>query len=71
MVVGSLEMGDLDLCEGCIFGKQSRKSFSVGKSWRVARCLVLVHADLCGLMKIESHLVGIGIFFYLLITIAI
>lgn len=54
MVVGLPEMGKLDLCEGCIFGKQSRKPFPVGKSWRASQCLELVHAYLCGLMKNES-----------------
>jgi len=53
MVAGLPEMGHLDLYEGCIFGKQSRKSFPIGKSWRVSRCLELVHADLCGPMNTE------------------
>jgi len=54
MVIGLPKVGDLELCEACIFGKQSRKSFPVGKSWRASSCLELVHADLCGPMKIES-----------------
>lgn len=50
MVVGLPEIGYLDLCEDCIFGKQCGKSFPVGKSWRVSPC-ELIHTNLCGPMK--------------------
>lgn len=62
MVIGLPKINELDLCEGCIYGKQIRKSFPVGKSWRVTGCLKLVHAELCGPMKTAS-LVEVGIFF--------
>lgn len=54
MVIGLPKIKELDLCEGCIYGKQTRKLFPVGKSWRATTCLELVHADLCGPMKMES-----------------
>nr|GFD31008.1 retrovirus-related Pol polyprotein from transposon TNT 1-94 [Tanacetum cinerariifolium] len=42
------------VCEGCMAGKQTRKSFPVEKSKRAEDVLELVHADLCGPMKTES-----------------
>lgn len=54
MVFGLPKIESFGLCEGCIFGKQSKKSFPVGKSWRASECLELVHADLCGPMQTKS-----------------
>lgn len=54
MVVGLPKIGEIDLCEGCIYGKQTKKPFPVGKSWRATTSLELVHADLCGPTKTES-----------------
>lgn len=55
MVLGLPKIDALEnVCEGCIYGKQSKKSFPVGKSWRATTCLELVHADLCGPMNTES-----------------
>lgn len=72
MVVGLPEIGELNLCESCIFGKQSRKSFPVGQSWRATCCLELVHADLCGPMKTElSRLMGVNFLCYLPMIIAV
>ena len=34
MVLVLLKNSSLDLCKGCIYGKQTRKSFPVGKPWR-------------------------------------
>ena len=31
-----------------------RRSFPIEKAWRASTCLEFIHADLCGLMKIES-----------------
>ncbi|KAL0537088.1 hypothetical protein IC582_026058 [Cucumis melo] len=42
------------LCEGCLHGKQSRKSFPQESSWRARRPLELVHTDLCGPIKPSS-----------------
>ncbi|KZV18661.1 hypothetical protein F511_40615 [Dorcoceras hygrometricum] len=42
------------VCEGCIYGKQSKRSFPVGQSWRATEPLELVHADLCGPMRTET-----------------
>lgn len=43
-----------NMCEGCIYGKQHRKSFLVGKSWRATSCLEIIHADPCGPMNTQS-----------------
>lgn len=48
------QIGSLDLCKGCIYGKQARKSFPSGQSWRASKCLELIYADLCGPMKTIS-----------------
>ena len=53
-VIGLQKFIELDLCEGCIYQKNTRKSFPVGKSWRAKTCLELVHVDLCGPMKMET-----------------
>jgi hypothetical protein len=42
------------LCEGCLFGKQSRKSFPKEASTRANKSLQLVHADVCGPIKPSS-----------------
>ncbi|KAL0554273.1 hypothetical protein IC582_008190 [Cucumis melo] len=42
------------LCEGCLHGKQSRKSFPQESSSRARRPLELVHTDLCGPIKPSS-----------------
>ena len=42
------------LCEGCLFGKQSRKSFPKEASTRTNKPLQLVHADVCGSIKPSS-----------------
>lgn len=54
MVLGLPKTGEIELCEGCIYGKQSRGSFPSGKAWRASECLELLHADLCGPMKTVS-----------------
>lgn len=45
---------DDSLCEGCVYGKQHRLPFQVGKAWRAKEPLTLVHADICGLVRIPS-----------------
>ncbi|XP_074283722.1 uncharacterized protein LOC141608081 [Silene latifolia] len=65
LVDGLPGIGELGICEGCIYGKQSRDSFPTGKAWRASECLELVHADLCGPMQTES-LGGSKYFFYYL-----
>ena len=42
------------MCEGCIYGKQSKKLFPIGKAWRAYNCLELIHADLYGPMNTKS-----------------
>lgn len=54
MVHGLPKIESLELCEGCIYGKQSKHPFPVGKSWRASKILELVHADLCGPMRTKS-----------------
>lgn len=43
------------LCKGCALGKQTRRSFPIGKAKRAKEKLELVHADICGPMRTESH----------------
>ena len=54
MVLGLPKIDSIELCEGCIYVKQTRKSFLVGKAWRASKCLKLIHADLCGPMHTSS-----------------
>lgn len=54
LVIGLPEIDDIDLCKGCVYGKQSRKSFPVNKAWKASNYLKLVHADVCGPMSVES-----------------
>ena len=54
MVLRLPRIDALEFCEGCVYGKQNKNSFPVGKSWRASSCLELVHADLCGPMSVES-----------------
>jgi hypothetical protein len=42
------------ICEGCIFGKQHRESFPVGKSYREKDPLEIVHSDICRPMQTPS-----------------
>ena len=42
------------VCEGCIFGKQHRETFSVEKSYRARTPLEIVHSDICGPMQTSS-----------------
>jgi hypothetical protein len=42
------------ICEGCIFGKQHKESFPVGKSYRARDPLEIVHSDICGPMQTTS-----------------
>lgn len=41
MVFGLPKVENLDFCESCVYGKQSKKVFPVGKSWRASVCAVL------------------------------
>lgn len=54
MVVGLPKIDTLEFCDGCVYGKQHKASFPVGKAWRASECLELVHADLCGPMSADS-----------------
>ena len=54
MVFGLPKLESLGFCEGCVYGKQSKTTFPVGKAWSASKCLELVHADLCGPINIES-----------------
>ena len=44
---------DDEVCEGCIFGKQNKESFS-NRTWKASENIVLVHSDLCGPMETMS-----------------
>jgi gag-polypeptide of LTR copia-type/Integrase core domain/GAG-pre-integrase domain len=54
MVYGLPELGELGLCEACVYGKQSKLAFPKDKAKRVTRLLELVHTDLCGPMETPS-----------------
>ncbi|KAL3524815.1 hypothetical protein ACH5RR_013187 [Cinchona calisaya] len=55
MVCGLPKLGSLNLCESRIYGKQSKKPFPVGNSWRAACNHELILADLYGPIKTESY----------------
>ena len=42
------------VCEGCIFGKQHRETFSVEKSYKAHTPLEIVQYDICGPMQASS-----------------
>jgi hypothetical protein len=44
---------DDEVCEGFIFGKQHRESFS-NRTWKAREHLTLVHSYLCGPMETMS-----------------
>lgn len=54
MVCGLPKIESLDLCEGCIYGKQCKRPFPKGKSRRTSSILKIVHVDLCGPMQNKS-----------------
>ena len=54
MVHGLPKIDKTDLCEDCIYRKQTRKSFPIGKAWRPTKCLEVIHVDLCRPMNTES-----------------
>jgi len=43
------------LCKDCLVGKQHRDSFPMKSSWRASQILQLVHADICGPIKLTSN----------------
>ena len=44
-----------EVCDLCLFGKQSRQVFPQGTSYRAAKILELVHGDLCGPITPSTH----------------
>ncbi|KAL0387812.1 UNVERIFIED_CONTAM: Retrovirus-related Pol polyprotein from transposon TNT 1-94 [Sesamum radiatum] len=42
-------------CEACLQGKQHKKPFPSGTSWRAKAVLELIHTDVCGPMRTPSH----------------
>lgn len=38
MIIGLPKISNLSFCEGCVYGKQSRQTFTVGKAWRASIC---------------------------------
>ena len=45
---------EVDTYESCIMGKQHKKYFPKGVSWRASVLLELIHIDICGPMKTPS-----------------
>lgn len=42
------------VCEGCLLGKQFKKSFPKESSSRAKKSLELIHTDVCSLIKPSS-----------------
>lgn len=53
------------VCEGCLFAKQTRKSFPSETSWRASKPLEMIHADLCG--PISPETIGGNKYFLLIV----
>ncbi|KAD5508293.1 hypothetical protein E3N88_15996 [Mikania micrantha] len=41
----------VEVCEGCVLGKHSRKPFPLKGAWRASKSLELIHSDICGPMR--------------------
>jgi Reverse transcriptase (RNA-dependent DNA polymerase)/gag-polypeptide of LTR copia-type/Integrase core domain/GAG-pre-integrase domain/Domain of unknown function (DUF4219)/Zinc knuckle len=54
LVHGLPEIDDLEFCEGCVYGKQSRKSFPKHQGRKTEEILEVIHTDLVGPMKSTS-----------------
>ena len=65
MVIRLSKISAINICEGCVYGKQTRKSLPIGKAWRASKYLELIHVDLCEPMQTKS----LGGRFYFLIFI--
>lgn len=39
------------VCGACVYDKQTKKYFPIGKAWRASSCFELVHANLCDSMN--------------------
>jgi hypothetical protein len=64
MVVGMPSVTRVEkVCEGCVLGKQHRKTFPQVSSFRAEKGLELVHADLCG--QITPKSIGVLVIFCL------
>ena len=44
---------DFDICESCVKGKMTRKSFN--KHWKSLDLLEVVHSDICGPLRTKTH----------------
>lgn len=47
-------VGEIQICETCQLGKQSRLPFPKGQAWRASQKLQLIHTDVCGPMQTAS-----------------
>lgn len=68
MVYGLPSTEQLEVCEGCLLGKQTCKSFPTSAAWRASMQLELIHVEVCGPMQ-RSHLEETHIFYFSLMTI--
>lgn len=50
MVRGLPSIDLVGVCEGCVYGKQSKRSFPTESTWRASKPLELIHLDVCGPM---------------------
>ena len=52
-LIPQINSDNFDICEPCIKGKMSSKSFS--KSWKSTDLLEIIHSDVCGPFKTKTH----------------
>ena len=54
MVKGLPSIDQIDVYEGCVYGKQTRRAFPTNRAWRASKPLELIYADICGPMETRS-----------------
>ena len=54
IVKGLPSINQVGVCEGCVYGKQTKRSFPVEGAWRASTPLELIHSDVCGPMNTPS-----------------
>ena len=54
MVKGLPSIDQIDVYEGCVYGKQTRRAFPTNRAWRASKALALIYADICGPMETRS-----------------
>ena len=52
--LATLTLEQLPLCQNCIQGKMTKRSF-IAKGVRAQECLDLIHSDVCGLFSVHAR----------------